>query len=421
MNESGQASFESFPSEWVRGNFPALEQGWILMDNAGGSAPLARVIDRITAYMRHWPVQLGATYRLSAEAGELLRASRLTLAKMMACPGGPAPDAGELVLGSSTSSLLSRLARSVASDLKRDDEIVVTDVDHEANITPWRRLSGEGVRIRTWHLNQDSRRLEIEDLRPLLNERTRLVCFTHASNLLGEATPVEDITALVHSHGGQVCVDGVAYAPHRPLPVREWNVDYYVFSLYKVFGPHFALMYARSELLDGLRNINHDFMDGTTGAGKLELGGFPYELLYGAAGVPEYLLALAEQLGDRENIGSSWQAIAAHEADLCGHLLQFLDSRSEVEIIGPRHMSPARLPTVSFVVNGQRSSLIPPLCEPEKIGIRWGHFYAPRLVERLGLTGQDGVVRVSMAHYNTRDEVDALINTLDTVLDGLRT
>jgi len=421
MTKTGQASSEPFPIEWVRGNFPALDQGWILMDNAGGSAPLARVIDRIADYMRRWPVQLGATYGLSAEAGQLLHASRQALAKVMAGPAGPAPDAEELVLGSSTSSLLSRLARSLVGDFRPADEIVVTDVDHEANITPWRRAAGESVRIRTWHLNQDSRRLEIEDLRPLLNERTRLVCFTHASNLLGEATPVEAITSLVHAHGGRVCVDGVAYAPHRPLPVRDWNVDYYVFSLYKVFGPHCAVMYARSELLNALRNINHQFMDGTTGAGKLELGGFPYELLYGAAGVPEYLLALARRLGGAENTGASWQAIAAHEADLCDRLLQFLDSRSEIEIIGPRRLSPARLPTVSFVVNGQRSSSIPPQCEPDKIGIRWGHFYAPRLVERLGLTGQDGVVRVSLVHYNTQDEVDALIGTLEKVLDGLRT
>ncbi len=419
MKKSGHTSSDLFPSEWVRSNFAALNRDWILMDNAGGSAPLNCVVDRVAEYMRRWPVQLGATYHLSARAGELLTESRQALARMLAHPDGPAPQARELIVGSSTSSLLSRLARSIAPGLEAGDEIVVTDTDHEANITPWLRIADDRLRIRTWRLNRDSRRLEIEDLRALLNERTRLVCFTHASNLLGDATPVKEITELVHSHGAKVCVDGVAYAPHRPLPVREWNVDYYVFSLYKVFGPHCALMYARGELLDGLSNINHQFMDGTHEAGKLELGGFPYELLYGAAGVPEYLNALTRQLGGDESANTGWQAIAVHEADLCGRLLAFLNSRSDIEIIGPDHMSDTRLPTVSFVVDGQRSSLIPPLCEPAGIGIRWGHFYAPRLVERLGLTDRDGVIRVSMVHYNTRHEVDALIRTLDAGLDGL--
>ncbi|MGD8976578.1 MAG: aminotransferase class V-fold PLP-dependent enzyme [Gammaproteobacteria bacterium] len=403
------------PMDWVRARFPALATDWVLMDNAGGSVPLGRVIDRISEYMARWPVQLGASYALSAEAGELLEQARESLASMMSVPGGARPGADELVIGSSTSSLVSRLARAIAPGLSPGDEIIVTDADHEANITPWRRLAERGITLRTWHLNRDTRRLEIDDLLPLLNDRSRLVCFTHASNLLGEATPLAEITALAHRHGARVCVDGVAYAPHRPLPVRDWDVDFYVFSLYKVYGPHCAVMFARRDRLAELRNINHEFMDAMDGPGKLEPGGFPYELLYGAAAVPEYFSALARQLGETQ----PWPAIAAQEAALGTRLLDYLNGRPEIEIMGSPEPSPARLPTISFVARGHRSSEIPPLCEPDRIGIRWGHFYAPRLVERLGLTGQDGVVRVSLVHYNTAAEVDALIGSLDRGLDSL--
>jgi cysteine desulfurase family protein (TIGR01976 family) len=403
------------PLEWVRAQFPTLATDWILMDNAGGSVPLGRVIDRVSDYMARWPVQLGASYALSEEAGRLLQKARETLASMMSLPGGAQPGADELVIGSSTSSLISRLARAVAPGLAPGDEIIVTDVDHEANITPWRRLAGAGITLRTWHLNLDTRRLEIDDLLPLLSDRTRLVCFTHASNLLGEATPVTEITALAHRYGARVCVDGVAYAPHRPLPVMDWGVDFYVFSLYKVYGPHCAVMFARRDRLAALSNINHEFMDAMEGPGKLEPGGFPYELLYGAAAVGDYFCELAGQLGEDQ----PWPAIAAQEAALGSRVLEYLDARPGVEIMGSAAHSPARLPTISFVVAGHPSSAIPPLCEPDRIGIRWGHFYAPRLVERLGLTQRDGVVRVSMVHYNTIEEVDALIRSLDRGLDSL--
>lgn len=415
-----QASTTPLPLDWVRAQFPALATDWILMDNAGGSVPLGSVIDRVSHYMARWPVQLGASYAPSAEAGKLLEDARESLAAMMVGADGARPTADELVVGSSTSSLVSRLARAIAPDLTPGDEIIVTDVDHEANITPWRRLAALGVKLRTWHLNLESRRLEIDDLRPLLNERSRLVCFTHASNLLGEATPVKDITALAHKHDARVCVDGVAYAPHRPLAVRDWDVDFYVFSMYKVYGPHCAVMFTRSDRLAELNNINHQFMDGMEGPGKLEPGGFPYELLYGAAGVPDYLAELGQRLDGGADDAQPWRAIADQEAALSSRLLDYLHSREDVEIVGSAGNLSSRLPTISFTVTGQRSSAIPPLCEPARIGIRWGHFYAPRLVERLGLTDRDGVVRVSMVHYNTIDEVDTLIRSLDAGLDGLR-
>ncbi len=204
-------------TDWVRSQFPALDGDWILMDNAGGAAPLGTVIERITEYMSRWPVQLGATYGPSATAGGLLEQARRDLAELFGAGGVDAPAPEELVVASSTTELMQRLARALGAGLEPGDEIVVTEVDHEANISPWRRRAAGGVVIREWPLNRDSWRLEPENLRPLLNDRTRLVCFTHASNLLGEVTPVAEITAMAHAAGARVVVDGVAYAPHRPL------------------------------------------------------------------------------------------------------------------------------------------------------------------------------------------------------------
>jgi selenocysteine lyase/cysteine desulfurase len=267
----------------------------------------------------------------------------------------------------------------------------------------------------------DSQRLEPEDLRRLLSDRTRLVCFTHASNILGETLPVAEITRMVHDHGARVVVDGVAYAPHRPIDVRDWGVDFYAFSLYKVYGPHCAVLYVRGSEMESLANLNHEFMDRSHGPGKLEPGAFPYELLYGARGVPQYLRELSGRIaGDKAagSFGPAYAAIGAHEHRLSSRLLSYLAAEPAVRIIGDERPGPARLPTISFVVRGCRSSEIPVRLDPQGIGIRWGHFYAPRLIERLGLTERDGVVRVSMVHYNTLEEVDRLISGLTPLLSG---
>lgn len=416
MNDTRTASATRLPVGWVRDQFPALSTSGVLLDNAGGSAPLGRVVDRVAGYLRRWPVQLGATYRESAMASELLDEARRRIAGMMGA--GDAPDPDELVVGASTSSLISRLARSLAAQFSPGDEIVVTDADHEANISPWRRLEKRGLVVRTWQLNRDTLRLEVDDLVPLLSDRTRIVCFTHASNILGEVMPVAEITRLVQGVGARVCVDGVAYAPHRSLDVRGWGVDFYAFSLYKVYGPHCAVLFCRESALESLANLNHQFMDDYSGPGKLEPGAFPYELLYGAAGVPDYLEELGARVKPHGGVQAAFDAIADHERRLTRRLLDFLESSSAVRIMGPQEDVPGNLPTISFTVDNMKSSAVPPLCDRHGIGIRWGHFYAPQLIDRLGLTGRDGVVRVSMVHYNTEAEIDRLIAALEPALEA---
>ena len=398
-------------TDWVRARFAALRGEWALLDNAGGSAPLSAVAERISEYLSRWPVQLGASYAPAAEAGQRQAEARHALAGLFATGGGPAPDSGHVAIGASTTSLLSRLARALAPALSPGDEIVVTDADHEANIGPWLRLQAHGVRIRWWRTRRESMRLEVDDLDALLSERTRLVCFTHASNLLGSALDVAPVVARARAAGALTCVDGVAYAPHRPLAFAHWGVDWYAFSLYKVFGPHCALLCSSARGAELLASLNHEWMAAGTPAAKLEPGAWPYELAWGAAAVPDYLQALAARHG-----AGAFELIASHEQALAGRLLDWLATRHSVRVIGEAQVGAGRLPTVSFVVQGRRPEEVVQHADRAGVGIRHGHFYAPRLVEALGLERATGVARVSMAHYNTHAEIDRLIDALEPAL-----
>jgi cysteine desulfurase family protein (TIGR01976 family) len=395
---------------WVRARFAALESEWALMDNAGGSAPLTAVSTRIAEYMQRWPVQLGASYGPSAQAGERQIEARRALAGMFATAGGPAPAPEQIAIGASTTSMLSRLARSLAPSFSPGDEIIVSDADHEANIGPWLRLAASGLRIRWWHIRRASMRLEIEDLNALLSARTRLICFTHASNLLGTAHDLSAVVSRARDCGARTCVDGVAFAPHRGLAAVNWGVDWYALSLYKTFGPHCALLYSAADAAQGLASLNHEWMAAADAATKLEPGACPYELAWGAAAVPEYLQEVATRHG-----GRPFDAPAAHEQALTARLLDWLGSRAGVRVLGAARVGPERLPTVSFVVEKRSPAEVVAFADRAGLGIRHGHFYAPRLVAALGLKSE-GVVRVSLAHYNTLEEVDRLILALEPAL-----
>lgn len=241
--------------DFVRSQFPALAGEWTYLDNAGGSQVLAGVADRVRDYLLSTNVQLGASYAVSREAGErVARATRAVAASINAA------DEHEVVIGPSTTQLLANLALAMRPHLAAGDEVFVTNCDHEANIGPWVRLADQGVVVKTWKVDPATLELRTSDLEALMTDRTRLVCFTHASNILGTINPVAEITRKVHERGARVVVDAVSYAPHRALDVRAWDVDYYVFSSYKVYGPHLAVLYGKRELLEGLATINHFFV-----------------------------------------------------------------------------------------------------------------------------------------------------------------
>ena len=400
---------------FVRQHFPALGGDWTFFDNAGGSQILKPVVDRITEFLYESNVQLGATYAVSQLATERVAAGAKAMATLI-----NAADPAEVILGPSTSALLRMLAQCFRPTLQPGDEIVVTNADHEANISPWVELEREGMVVKIWRVNPTTFELDLADLEALLTPRTRLVAVTHSSNVLGSINPVRAIADLVHAHGALLCVDGVAFAPHRRVDVQALDVDFYTFSLYKVYGPHLALLYGKKELLLALPGYNHYFIEDTAIPYKFQPGGSSYELSYSLTAIPEYFEALAQHhdpASDADPMDQAFDLIQKHEGELNQRLLSFLHSRPKVKIIGRDTADPTqRVSTISFVVDGLSSDQVPPLLDAHKIGIRYGHFYALRLIEDLGLLPQQGVVRVSLVHYNTVEECDRLIEKLEEVL-----
>ncbi len=399
---------------FVRRNMPGLRDDVVFLDNAGGSQVAAPVLDRIRDYLIKNNVQLGASYAPSQAAGAAVAQGRAALAMLM---NASRPE--EVVMGATSTQLVDQMARALVQKWQPGDEVIVTSFDHEANIGPWRRLAEQGIVVREWTLRPGADTPDLDDLRALMNERTRLVAVTHVSNIFGSILPVRAIADAVHQGGAWICVDGVAYAPHRAIDVQALGADFYVFSAYKVYGPHHAALYGRYELLrDHAGNINHYFYGEDRVPNKLEPGNANYELAHGCIGVVDYLEAFAQAHGanvrGREAIEAAFDIFADHEAALSERLLAYMRGRPDVTIIGsPKADREIRVPTISFVVNGHSSEAIVRAIDPSGIGIRFGDFHSKRLVNSLNPSSGDGVIRVSAVHYNTLAEMDRLIDQLE--------
>jgi len=410
------ADLKPLDLDFVRTQFPGLELGWGFFDNAGGTQILSGVVERMNDFLFNANVQTGGSYAVSQKAAESLQAGREA---MRLLTNASRPE--EIVFAPSATVALQNLARSMRHQLQPGDEIVVTVSDHESNIGPWVGLEEAGVRIRQWPLNRETLELDLDELESLINERTRLVAVTHVSNILGTINPVREIADFVHARNALLCVDSVAFAPHRAIDVQALDVDFLVFALYKVYGPHYAVMYGRYELLAELGNLYHYFYGKDKVPAKLEPGNASYELAYSSAGIVDYLEALGERSGGgdsaRGRIEQAFAAITEHENSIGERLLGWLRERDDCRIIGYLEGDhPARVPTISFKIDGMDSGDIARRIDDYRLAVRFGDFHARRLVEYLGLEAQGGVVRVSMTHYNTLEEVDALIAALGEVL-----
>ena len=401
--------------DFVRRQFPALSGDWVFMDNAGGSQVLSRVADRICDYLLTSNVQTGASYAPSQRSTERVREARRAFAGFV-----NAADPGEIVMGASTTMLIRALSEAMTGKLHPGDEIIVTNTDHEANIGPWLKHEGRGVVVKFWRCNPETLELDLGDLKALMTDRTKLVCVTHASNILGTINPIAAIADIAHAGGAELCVDAVAYAPHRAIDVQALHCDYYIFSVYKVFGPHFGVMWGKREKLLALDNIYHYFFTKDSVPHKLEPGNINYELAYGSIGTVDYVEELGRMAGaaaGRPAIEAGFADIAEQERAITARLMDFLQSRNSIRIVGRSSSAIAdRVATVSFTAGERNSKEIVDQVDPAFIGIRYGDFYARRLVEDMGLMPQNGVVRVSMVHYNTLEEVDRLIAALEPAL-----
>jgi len=395
---------------FARGHFPALDCDWALMDNAGGSVPLDGVVDRVADYMRTRMVQVGASYPLSVDARVAVAAGKSAAAELV----NAADD--EIVIGANTTSNLRVLAAALRPLWQPGDEVVVTNLDHESNIGPWRQLEAAGIRIREWQVDPDSLHLRPQDLEPLLNDRTRLVAYTHCSNLVGTVHDAREINRMVHAAGALTCVDGVAFAPHRQVDVRELEADFYLVSLYKTFGPHIGLMFGRREQLARAHSQNHYFIGPEAGPYRFEPGNPNHELTAALPAIPDYLRELSRVSGGDGSLASAFALITAHETRISQPLLDFLAEASTVRLLGDPVAGPTRVPTIAFTVAGVDSATVSQQLEQNRIAARYGHFYAYRAARDLGVLEGNGVVRISLAHYNTAAEVAHLIDALGRII-----
>jgi len=402
---------------YVRKQFPSLNGKWTFFDNAGGSQIAKQVTDRILEYLYTSNVQLGGTYETSVIAGNRIFEAQKKMAEYI-----NAASADEIILGPSTTMLLQNLSRAMERTLSPGDEIIVANCDHEANIGPWINLEKRGVIIKTWKINKSSLKLELDDLAKLMTSKTKQVSFPHVSNILGTVNPVREIVKFVHSRGAKVCVDAVAYAPHRMIDVADLNVDYLAFSFYKVYGPHYALLYGKKKHLQELDSINHFFIGKNEIPYKLQPGNVNFELSYSLLGITDYIEDIFghhfnKVAGFSDRMEDVFSLIIDHEEKLAKLFLDFLKTKKNVTIIGEQSPSKeARVPTISFIVDDMRSNAVTEQVDPHNIAIRYGDFYARRLIEELGLLKQEGVIRVSMVHYNTVEEVHNLIDVLDRII-----
>ncbi|WP_119458808.1 cysteine desulfurase-like protein [Rhodospirillaceae bacterium SYSU D60014] len=408
---------ESLDLDFVRRQFPPLGNGWAFFENAGGSYAPQSVIDRVRSYMTEAQVQPAWSFAPSADATERIARGRRAVAELI----NAEPD--EVIVGPSTTMNVYVLAQALRSAFAPGDELIVTNLDHEANNGAWRRLAEFGVTVKEWRIDPSNGALAEADLDALLTDRTRLVCFTHCSNVVGTIHDVAHLTRKIHAAGARVCVDGVAFAPHRQVDVKALDVDFYTFSAYKVFGPHLGILYGKREHLLSARGQNHFFIGEDDIPLKLNPGGPNHELTAGLVGVADYFDAVyrhhfdAPENSFHKRAGRVYALMAAHEERLADRLLDFLRGKPGLRLIGEPTMADGRrAPTISFAVPGRSSQALQTALERERIAVGYGNFYAHRCVEALGLDPEDGVLRVGMAHYNRLEEVDRLIEALDPLI-----
>ena len=402
-------------NEFVRAQFPAFSEppltGQAFFENAGGSYTCAPVIARLERYYRQRKVQPYGPYDASRLAGEEMDEARQRLAAMM----GVATD--EVSFGPSTTQNTYVLAQAFRQWMEPGDAIIVTNQDHEANSGPWRRLADEGFEVREWRIDPDSGLLDPADLESLLDERVRLVCFPHCSNVVGAINPVVEITALAHAAGAFVCVDGVSYAPHGLPDVGGMGPDIYLFSAYKTYGPHQGIMVMRRELGNLLPNQAHYF-NADALYKRFTPAGPDHAQIAASAGIADYIDALAAHHGiegeaDARNAGVH-DLMRAHETALLQPLLDYLKDRNSVRLIGPTDAA-AKAPTVAVALNRLGAEAAADLAA-RGIMAGGGDFYAVRPLQAMGVDTEKGVLRLSFVHYTARAEVDKLLTALDDIL-----
>ena len=410
----------SLDLDFVRGQFPVFAEDesaqWAHLENAGGSYVSTYVISILNDFFTRSKVQPYWDFGPSVKAGEAMdRALELLPATFNA-------EKKEVHFGPSTSQNTYVLAQALRPAWKTGDEIIVTNQDHEANIGVWRRLEITGIRVREWEVDPATGLLEMADVEKLINKKTRLLAVTHASNLAATINPIRELADRIHEVGGIIVTDGVSFAPHAAIDVKELGCDVYLYSAYKTYGPHVGLMYTSQRVLDQTANQGH-FFNAEKPTYRLTPAGPDHAAVAACAGIIDYYDAVFEHhfndpnsIPIRERISRVFGLFGDHEQRIMAPLVEYIASRSDFRLIGSPSISHSvRAPTIAFHSHSKPSREIYSSLIEAGVSCGHGNFYAHRLVEAIGLDAGDGVVRLSLVHYNTAEEVAKALNVLDGI------
>jgi cysteine desulfurase family protein (TIGR01976 family) len=377
----------------LRAGFSALDTDLAFFDGPGGTQVPDTVIEAVSRYFRELNANIGGPYETSRRTEALIAEARLAAGEWLGC----SPD--EAIFGANMTTLNFALTRAAARELREGDEIVVTRLDHDANVSPWLQLARDvGLVVRFAGIT-DGGLLDLDDLAAQLGARTRVVAFPWASNALGTVVDAARVCELAHEAGALAWVDAVHYAPHGPIDVAAIGADVLICSPYKFCGPHLGLAYGGAELLDGWRPYKvRPSPDGPAGR-RYETGTLPHELLAGFVAAVDHFRSLG------------WAAIQAHERELGERFLAGLPERCR--LYGPPTME-GRVPTFAFTVDGRSPQGVAEALGERRIAVWHGDYYAVEVMRRLGLE-DGGAVRAGIVHYNTAEEVDRLLAALRAV------
>jgi len=420
--EIASGSNTDFPIEAARAAFPALTRPpeFIFFDNAAGAQVPQIVLDAVNHHLLECNVQRGGRYAKSREVDATILRARESVADLV-----NARDPSEIAFGMNATSFIRLVSLAIGQTLGKRNEIVVTDMDHEANIATWLALERNGARIVWWKIRDDGN-LHADDLIPLVSSTTRLVACTLASNAIGSIVDVAAAARVAHTAGAEIFLDAVHYGPHGLIDVQAFDCDYLVCSGYKIFAPHMGFLWGRRELLQKLPTFREDFIPDEP-PGKIEAGTFVYENVAGMDAAVRYLETLGRSMaGDdaqkksesrRVALQRALQAIRSYEESLALQMLRVLsDCGAVVYGVADEKRIRERVPTFCFNVPNIAPARAAEELAKRNIGVRDGHMYSPRLMKRLGLTQESGAVRASLVHYNTLAEVRAFGSALAEIM-----
>jgi cysteine desulfurase family protein (TIGR01976 family) len=407
---------------WVRSQFPSLSrtingQTAAFLDGPGGTQATQSVIDAISHYLKTSNANTHGQYATSRETDEIIAGARSAMADFLGC------NSAEIVFGPNMTTLTFAISRSIGRELGPGDEILLTNLDHSANVSPWQALEERGVKIQFVDIREEDCTLDMDDLARKLSSRTRVVAVGYASNALGTINDVKKIIRLAHDAGAMAYIDAVHYAPHGSIDVSALDCDFLACSTYKFFGPHMGVLYGKREHLERLRPYkvrpNTD-----VAPGRWEMGTLNHECLAGITACVEYLAELGSRVAlatadDRRNsrrdlLRSAYRAIQSHERELSLRML-----RGVAEIPGLRLYGiaePARVaercPTFAVRIDGRCPAELAKELGERGIFTWDGNYYALNLTERLGVEQDGGFLRIGFVHYNTTEEVDRVLEAM---------